>query len=194
MERCRSRRLAENQLFDLAAERALRDFGSPLGQKRFCHLLGDRASALNDVTRAEVGDARADDRGDVDPGVLEELVILGGDKRLDDNLRDLFVRNDVATLLVELANLLVLALFVLGDNPSDGERLIIGDVDDFRKIVGEVPENSATDHGKTQSRRDRPEEKKLDDTASHLVFHLIFRTFWRGSLHSFCTSFLISSM
>ena len=75
----------------LAAEELLRD------------LLRDRRAALREVARGDVRPHRARDALEVDPAVVEEVVILDREERIDQALRDPLVRDELAPLLRELA-------------------------------------------------------------------------------------------
>ena len=62
-------------------------------------LLGDGGGAGLDAAGHEVLDERADDGEVVDTGVLVEAGVLGGEHRIDDDLRDLIQRDGVPVLL-----------------------------------------------------------------------------------------------
>jgi hypothetical protein len=87
--------------FELDGEQHLVDlaFDGLLGrQQRHLHvLLGDGRRALGDPAGREVATRGADHRFVFDAGVLEEPGVLGGEDRVDDDLRDVLVGDRLAT-------------------------------------------------------------------------------------------------
>src|SRR5690606_23946142 len=68
-------------------------------QRQPDELLGDGGRALGDLVGGGVGDERPGDALDVHPVVLVEVLVLGGDDRVDHQWGDLF-QGDVAPVLV----------------------------------------------------------------------------------------------
>ena len=66
-------------------------------------LLRDRRAALREVAGGDVRPHRAGDALEVDAAVIEVVVILDREERVDELLRDLLVRHELAPLLRELA-------------------------------------------------------------------------------------------
>ena len=62
-------------------------------------LLGDGASALDDLSLFEIAQCRARYALQVVPGMLKEPRILGGQYRVDERFRDVLVRNERSVLL-----------------------------------------------------------------------------------------------
>ena len=103
-------------LLDLAAQR------SPAVEEVVLdELLGQRAPALLDLPRADIGEKRTQDRRKIDAMMLVELAILDGLERLRKHRRHLVGRHDDPVLAVH------------GENAADQERIepVDGDVDAF---------------------------------------------------------------
>ena len=84
-----------DDLADLPLERGARERG--LGQEPRPHqLLGDRRGAARIAGQGI--QARGEDPGGIEAGVLPERLVLGGRRRVDEDGRDLVVRDDVALL------------------------------------------------------------------------------------------------
>ncbi len=84
-----------DDLADLSLERGARERG--LGQEqRPDQLLGDRRCAAR--VAGQGVQARREDPGRIEAGVLPERLVLGGRGGVDENGRDLVVRDDVALL------------------------------------------------------------------------------------------------
>ena len=87
----------DDRLLDLAPDRPLRREEQVLGE-----LLGQRAAALADFARADVGDRRAEDAPDIDPRMLEEAPVLDRADRRDEIARQL-VEPDRAAIELAVA-------------------------------------------------------------------------------------------
>ncbi len=108
----------EDRLLELARVGALRSQQQALG-----HLLGDGAAALHDAASLEVFPGGTDDGDEVDPPVLVEIGILGGDEGLEQRLRHSLNGHDDAPLFRVLGNHLTVGAVDLGDD----RRTIIGE-------------------------------------------------------------------
>ena len=86
----------EGGLLDLADDRDVLEVGVAVADQ----LLGDGAAALADLAAEQVGDGGAHDPPVVDPLVLVEAGVLGGDHGLLDGRRDLGKRHHDPVLLV----------------------------------------------------------------------------------------------
>ena len=96
--RVRARDLdGEDRLLDLA-----RDGDLPAHDALLHQLLRDRRRATHDVLVQEVVAHGASDAEDVDPRIGPERLVLGRDRRVDDQLRDRAQRNDLPSLDLEL--------------------------------------------------------------------------------------------
>ena len=106
-----------HRLLDLAAQRA-----PAVEEVVLDELLGQRAAALLDLARADVGEKRAQDRRQIDAVMLIELAVLDGLERLRKHRRHLVRRDDDAVLAVH------------GEDAADQERIepVDRDVDALR--------------------------------------------------------------
>ena len=87
----------------------------------FCDLLRDRASPLNDPARLEVFKKGTRHALHVEPLVLEEARIFCGDECLDQNLRDLFVLDDLPVFEEKLVDQLI----VVGVDPRRNAGTVV---------------------------------------------------------------------
>lgn len=146
----------EDDLLDLALERLLRR-----EQERLDHLLGDRGGALlRAATGADVHDERAEHAPVVDAAVGPELVVLRGHERVDQDLRDLLVRDVAATLRVDLADPVIVRIEDLGDLL----RVVVTEL----RVVGQVriapvhPEHERDRGHEEQQAREREDREPLE--------------------------------
>ena len=96
--------VGEEHLLTLAPPRSI------VGEEEILRgLLRDGARAFEPVAGNEIDDDRAQDALIVEPGMLEEAVILGSDEGLLDQFRDLLVAHRVAALLADLCDDLAVA-------------------------------------------------------------------------------------
>ena len=140
--------VGQDHFADLSAKVSLRR-----KQEGFCDLLGDGAATLDNASRAEVGNARANHAGEVDPAMLEELVVFRRNKGAHDDFGDLLIGNDIAAFLEELSERRVfLGIGGIGraHDPGYPQRTVILNRDDLRKAVRKVPKNHArADHARS---------------------------------------------
>ncbi len=87
----------------------------------------------------EVGEQREEDALRVEAHVLEEFRILGGENRLAEQWRDVFVPDDDAALDGEVAH----ELPVLAEDLGDGIGRVFVEGADLRQVVGVREEDAA---------------------------------------------------
>ncbi len=137
----------EDALADLSLERDL-----VTNDPSFHELLRDgRRSAAPAATPGHVGEDRADDAQYIDARVRPEALVLGGDGRIDENLRDLVVADDLAVLLRELIEKLRAGPVVDLRRLSQG---LLRQVLRGRKVNGEERERRTGAYQKERASRD----------------------------------------
>ncbi len=125
-------------------------------QERLHHLLRDRRPALRGAAAQHVLDERAHHAAIVDAVVVEELGVLGGDHRLDQDLRDLVVRDHRALLGAELADHRAVAVH----DPRDLLRVIVAERLQRRQLrVAAVVREHADEPGDGDQRAEQAEAK-----------------------------------
>src|SRR5206468_1676647 len=142
--RVRSRHLnGEDRLLHLARDAHL------VADDALLHeLLRDRGCAAHDGVMKEVVADGADDAEDVDAGVGPERLVLGAERRVDDDLGHLIERHDLAALDLELVEERLAGAVV--DLRRERERVL-------RKVFrgGEI-------RAEERERSDRPDRREAD--------------------------------
>src|SRR5690606_19240804 len=80
-------------------------------KKGFRHLLGDRASSLNDLSRAKIGDARPENRHWANPLMFKKTIVLRRNKSLNDDIGDFIKRNQISPLFEKFPNQFLVVIF-----------------------------------------------------------------------------------
>jgi hypothetical protein len=149
---------------DLTGERDL------VGQKEVLrNLLGDRRGALRTAIGAEIlriqnGGARH--AGEVDAAMLVEVLVFGGEERVDDQLRNRLDRQIEAALLGVFAEQRAIRRV----DARHDRRLVILKLRIVRQVLGEMPDR-AGDAGNAHEEHDgsggKQETKKPDEQAHY---------------------------
>ena len=127
----------EDRLADLAGERGLVVEQEVLGD-----LLGDARGAFRPLARVgEVGDDGAAEADEVDAGMGEEALVLGGDEGLQDALGHGGDGHEDALFLRVLCE----KPAVGGVEARDGRRLVVGELLVVGQAVAEMPEQARHD-------------------------------------------------
>ena len=134
-------------------------------QQALHHLLGDRAGALGDAPFAQVGEGGAEDRDQVDAGMLEEMTVLGRDEGDLDVARDLVDRDEPTLLCVEFADQLPVPVVDFADD----RRAVVIEVVEIGKVSNQEyvdrqphrqPRRTAAKASITRAIRIPPDRKK----------------------------------
>ncbi len=143
----------QQRLLDLAIERDLARQQEVLGD-----LLGDRRCADRAAVRAdalEIGERGTHDRGQVDPGMGVEVLVLGGEKGVDDARRDRGKRHEDAPL----AGILGEKPSVAGMDARDDRRFVIRKLLIVGQIAAEMPVGKpgqpSAEHGENHPHHDQ---------------------------------------
>ncbi len=151
----------EQGFLDLAGDRQL------VGQQEVLrHLLGDGRSALRPAAAAiilHVDHRGAADAGDVDAGVLVEVLVLGGDERVGDEFRHRLDRQIEASFVGVFRQ----QRAVGGVHPRHHRRFIILQLRVVRQVLGIMPHQAGNrgDAGeeKDGARREQKAEEPQQD-------------------------------
>src|SRR5581483_6528922 len=148
----------EDEFLRLALEASLRR-----QQQLLDDLLRDRARTLDDLAVTHVGDQRARDARDVDPGVAVEVGVLGGEKREANALRYVRQRKEVAALDVELAD----PRAVRREDAGRGRGPVVEELRDRREVLRELaPDRDAHDR-RERDRRERGPRGEAKEPPHH---------------------------
>ena len=131
-------------------------------------LLRERGRPLDDPAGAPVRERRAGDAAPVDPTVLKEALVLGGQERLDEAARDTLERHDVAALARQLRH----DARVVCAELRDARWRPIGERLDARQVAAQVGvQREATDAGRERAedaRDEHPPKKPMQRSVRSL--------------------------
>ena len=145
---------------------AAQDLAAHLDVARELH--GQGACAAEQLAPQHVLDRGADDARHADAVVPEEGVVLGGDDRLPEDVRDVVVADDDAPLDGELAD----QLTPPGLHARDGVGRVVVEGDDLRK-VRRVGEQDAAYDPEDGGDREQPDESSRSVRASGRSRHAL---------------------
>src|SRR5262249_1416535 len=161
----------QQRFLDLAGKRNL------VGEKKVLgDLLGNCGGALRPAVRSEVlqvEPAGAGDAVEIEPGMLVEILVLCGDERIDDGLRNGLYREIQPALLGVFGQQLAVGRV----HPSHHRRLIILKLRIVRQVPGEMIHQSGNS-------RDRPQEddgtgrKQEAEKPKHKTQHRPIFEYW----------------
>jgi len=154
--------VGQDQFLELAAD-AL--FG---GEEEVLHrLLGYGAPSLGEAPPQEILDGGTNDRGEIDPPMVEEVGILGGDEGVHDMAGDLVKRGKGPFLDVEFPYHVVIAVVDLGGYARP--VLLHGIEGGKRSELRQEDETGSRAQEKTQEEGGRQEKRSSPGAAPRIV-------------------------